>query len=44
MGFVLKPVVFVKRDEQLLLERLADKETRNGPGIFTFMPPYLRRR
>merc|ERR1711988_1260305 len=33
-----KPLVFLKRDEQLLLEKLADKETRNGPGIFMFMP------
>lgn len=35
---VLKPVVFLKRDEQILLEKPSDKETRNGPGVVFFMP------
>jgi len=35
---VLKPVVSLKRDEQLLLEKPSDKETRNGPGVHFFIP------
>jgi len=32
------PIIFLKRDEQLLLETLSDKEVRNGPGQVFFMP------
>jgi len=36
--FVLKPVVFLKRDEQLLIEKLSDKEVQNGPGMCICLP------
>jgi hypothetical protein len=39
---VLKPVVFLKRDEQLLLEKLSDKEIQNGPGVCFIIPIITR--
>lgn len=38
VGVRLKPVVFLKRDEQLLIEKLSDKEVRNGPGMCICLP------
>jgi len=35
---VFKPVVFLKRDEQLLIEKLSDKEVQNGPGMCVCLP------
>jgi regulator of protease activity HflC (stomatin/prohibitin superfamily) len=32
------PLKFLKRDEQLLLEKLSDKEVRNGPGVCVVIP------
>merc|ERR1719183_2899967 len=35
---VVKPIVFLKRDEQLVVEKLSDKEVRNGPGTCICIP------
>jgi len=38
VGVRLKPLVFLKRDEQLLIEKLSDKEVFNGPGMCFCLP------
>merc|ERR1719183_2664682 len=35
---VVKPIVFLKRDEQLVVEKLSDKEVQNGPGMYVGIP------